>query len=173
MVAPISGRGPNGVIPGNSGKASEISSARPPEKNSTGERMQIRTPADAINVLRVRMEQRLQQAMGGQSRPVTASDKYAAQAQPPTAADVASTILGFVQNRLQEEADAGADVERLADLLSQARAGIEQGYSEAREQIQALGMMNETLAGEIDDGFNRIQDGLLDFEKLFLNEESE
>jgi hypothetical protein len=174
MVAPIIGRGPDTAGRVNTGSPEPRSAAKTAEARSGSEQaQQIRTPADAINVLRVRMEQRLQQAMGGQPKPATASDKYAAQAQPPTAAEVASTILGFVQNRLQEEADAGADVERLADLLSQARAGIEQGYAEAREQIQALGMMNDTLAGEIDDGFNRIQDGLLDLEKLFLDKDSE
>jgi hypothetical protein len=172
MVTPVNGGGLDrtGRTPV---RSPDSRPAAQPQKGASGSQQgQIRTPADAINVLRVRMEQRLQQAMGSQPKPSSASDKYAAQAQPPTAADVAGTILGFVQNRLQEEADAGADVERLADLLSQARAGIEQGYAEAREQIQALGMMNDTLAAEIDDGFNRIQDGLLDFEKLFLDKES-
>ena len=111
--------------------------------------------------------------MGGQSKAVSGADKYAAQAQPPSASDVASVILGFVQNRLQTEADAGADVEKLSGLMEQARAGIEKGYAEAREQIVALGMMNETLGAEIDEGFNLIQDGLLNLEKLFLGKEPE
>ncbi|WP_100639531.1 DUF5610 domain-containing protein [Marinobacter salexigens] len=174
MVAPIIGRGPDVTGRVNT----STTEARPANRVSAEARVEkqgaIRTPADAINVMRTRMEQRLQEAMGGgQSKAVSGADKYAAQAQPPSASDVASVILGFVQNRLQAEADAGADVEKLADLMSQARAGIEKGYAEAREQIVALGMMNETLDAEIDEGFNLIQDGLLNLEKLFLGKEPE
>lgn len=173
MVQPIIGRGMEGT-----GRVNrELSESKPVPKSSgesrTGKQVQIRTAADAINVMRNRMEQRLREAMGRTSQSTSVSDKYAAQAQPPTAADVANTILGFVQNRLQQEANDGADGERLANLMSQARAGIEKGYAEAREQIIALGMMNETLAREIDDGFNRIQDGLLNLERLFLDKDAE
>lgn len=171
MVAPIIGRGPDVT-----GRVNTSTTEAKPANRATPEariekQAPIRTAADAINVMRTRMEQRLQEAMGGQNKVASGADKYAAQAQPPSASDVAGVILGFVQNRLQAEADAGADMEKLADLMSQARAGIEKGYAEAREQIVALGMMNETLAGEIDEGFNLIQDGLLNLEKLFLGKE--
>ena len=59
--------------------------------------------------------------MGGQHKAVSGADKYAAQAQPPTASDVASVILGFVQNRLQQEADGGADLEARFDGASPRR----------------------------------------------------
>ncbi|WP_417538483.1 DUF5610 domain-containing protein [Marinobacter sp.] len=171
MVAPIIGRGPDvtgrvNTSPTEARPANRVAAEARIEKQAT-----IRTPVDAINVMRARMEQRLQEAMGGQNKAVSGADKYAAQAQPPTASDVASVILGFVQNRLQAEADGGADLEKLTDLMSQARAGIEKGYAEAREQIVALGMMNDTLGAEIDEGFNLIQDGLLNLEKLFLGKE--
>lgn len=172
MVAPIIGRGPD--------VATNRVTANPAETRPAGRvsgearvdsQVTIRTPADAMNVLRTRMEQRLQETMGSiQTKPSSGgAAKYAEQAQPPSASDVASTILGFVENRLQKEADAGADPERLADLMEQARAGIEKGYAEAREQIVALDMMNETLSGEIDKGFNLIQDGLSKLEDMFLN----
>ncbi len=172
MVAPIIGRGPDLA-----GRAmTQRSDTKPVTQTATEVRPAksavIRTPADAINVLRARLEQRTQEAMGhvdGGSA-TAATDQFMAQ-QPPSATDVANRLLGFVQNRLQTEADAGADIERLADLLAQARAGIDKGYGEAREQITALGLMTETLAGEIDDGFDRIQSGLLDLEKLFLDKE--
>src|SRR5680860_740246 len=173
MVAPIIGRGPDLTGRVSTGPSDNRPAGRVTAETRVDKQASIRTPADAINVMRARMEQRLQEAMGGQSKAVSGADKYAAQAQPPTASDVASVILGFVQNRLQQEADAGADVEKLAGLLEQARAGIEKGYAEARDQIVALGMMNETLSGEIDEGFNLIQDGLLNLEKLFLGKELE
>jgi hypothetical protein len=90
--------------------------------------------------------------------------------QPPSAAGVAGTVLGFIQLRLEQEAAAGADPERLASLMEQARAGIEKGYGEAREQIEALGLMNPELAGEIDDGFKRIQYGLDKLAERFLGQ---
>lgn len=173
MVAPIIGRGPDVTGRVSTGLSQAAPAGRVDPRVGADKQASIRTPADAINVMRARLEQRLQEAMGGQNKAVSGADKYAAQAQPPTASDVASVILGFVQNRLQAEADAGADVEKLADLMSQARAGIEKGYAEARDQIVALDMMNETLGAEIDEGFNLIQDGLLNLEKLFLGKDPE
>lgn len=170
MVAPIIGRGPEVAT----GRATTNPAEARPAGRVSGEarvdrQASIRTPADAMNVLRTRMEQRLQEAMGGvQNKPASGAAKYAQQAQPPSASDVANTILAFVENRLQKEAEAGADPERLADLMEQARAGIELGYADAREQIVALDMMNETLSGEIDKGFNLIQEGLLKLEEMFL-----
>ena len=174
MVAPIIGHGSDATSRA-VGKASGPATAtRASTETRTEAQAVIRTPADAFNVLRARMEQRLEQAMGAlANKPSVASHKYSAQAQPPTPTDVANRILGFVQNRLQAEAEAGADTERLTELFAQARAGIEKGYGEAREQIQALGLMTETLAVEIDKGFDLIQDGLLNLEKLFLEKETE
>ncbi|MGO1500157.1 MAG: DUF5610 domain-containing protein [Marinobacter sp.] len=171
MVAPIIGRGPDVIGRVNTGLSEARPVGRVAQEARVDKQASIRTPADAINVMRTRMEQRLQEAMGGQNKPVSGADKYAAQAQPPTASDVAGVILGFVQNRLQQEADGGANAEKLAGLMEQARAGIEKGYAEARDQIAALGLMNETLGGEIDEGFNLIQDGLLNLEELFLGKE--
>lgn len=130
----------------------------------------IRTAQDAINVLRARLEQRMQQSLGHLDG--SAARALSAPFEPPSAAEVAANVLGFVQARLQQEADAGADTERLADLLAQARAGVEQGFREAREQIEALGMMNDELSADIDDSFNRIQDGLADLESRFLGRET-
>ncbi|WP_148862459.1 DUF5610 domain-containing protein [Marinobacter fonticola] len=128
----------------------------------------VRTPEDAINLLRTRLEQKMEQALGDSApgAPRTASRGF----EPPSAADVASRVLGFVQSRLQQEAEAGAGSDRLANLLEQARAGIEQGFSEAREQLEALGMMNGKLSSEIDDSFGRIQQGLDDLVNRFSGE---
>ncbi|MDX1457888.1 MAG: DUF5610 domain-containing protein [Marinobacter sp.] len=126
----------------------------------------VRSVDDAINILRARLDQRLQQSLGSTDN--VAGGSVTDQFEPPSAADVAARVLGFIQGRLQQEADAGADQDRLAELLSQARAGVEQGFREAREQIEALGLMNDTLSSDIDDSFNRIQDGLVNLEDRFL-----
>ncbi|WP_434049528.1 DUF5610 domain-containing protein [Marinobacter salarius] len=168
MVSPINI--PGSGMPGRSG--AEPSGSRPtnnaPEPTKVREQVRgaIRTPEDAINALRSRLEQQLQQRLGASGPDASASTRN--RFEPPTAADVASRVLGFVQQRLQKEAAAGADSERLAGLLSDARRGVEQGFSEAREQIEALGLMTDTLNRDIDDSFTRIQDGLSDLESRYL-----
>lgn len=85
----------------------------------------------------------------------------------PSPKDVASTVLGFVENRLNSEKAAGASTERLADLLAQARAGVEKGYAQAEKDIKDLGLMTEELQAEISKGFDLIGQGLADFEQQY------
>lgn len=168
MVSPINI--PGSGMPGRSGAepsgSRSTNNAPEPTKVREQGRGAIRTPEDAINALRSRLEQQLQQRLGASGPDASASTRN--RFEPPTAADVASRVLGFVQQRLQKEAAAGADSERLAGLLSDARRGVEQGFSEAREQIEALGLMTDTLNRDIDDSFTRIQDGLSDLESRYL-----
>ncbi len=174
MAAPLTGPGSDstGRIPTQSSgqplnQTRQSQSPKPGELQApTSPEPQIRTAQDAINILRTRLDQRLQQSLATQ--PASGSEPLAEQFEPPSAADVAATVLGFIQGRLQLEADGGADQSRLVDLLAQARAGVEQGFREAREQIEALGMMNDTLSADIDDSFNRIQDGLASLDERFL-----
>lgn len=172
MVSSVSGPGSDASVSPRrafndanaSQRQSQVSQASDARSSQT-----IRTVDDAMSVLRARLEQRLEQRMG-------AADSSSGAAKPAStgysAADVANNVLGFVQNRLQKEAAAGADPERLASLLEQARAGVEQGFAEAREQIEALGMMNDELGAGIDDSFDRIGEGLAKLEKLFLGDDA-
>ena len=73
---------------------------------------------------------------------------------------VAGRILGFIEQRLQGEAAMGADPAKLQGLLSQARAGVEKGFSEARKILDGLGVLGGKVATDIDDTYARIQDGL-------------
>lgn len=86
----------------------------------------------------------------------------------PSPKDVAATVLGFVENRLNSEKAAGASTERLSDLLSQARAGVEKGYAQAEKDIKGLGLMTDELAEEISKGFDQISLGLNDLEQNFV-----
>lgn len=153
----------------NNGQAGD--GAKATESASKSQRQVIRTPEDAINVLRSRLQQQMEQSLGKLEGPGGAAARNLGSGfQPPSAADVAGTVLSFIQLRLEQEAAAGADPERLANLMEQARSGIEKGYGEAREQIEALGLMNPKLASEIDDGFNRIQNGLDKLAERFLGQ---
>lgn len=153
----------------NNGQAGD--GAKATESASKSQRQVIRTPEDAINVLRSRLQQQMEQSLGKLEGPGGAAARNLGSGfQPPSAADVAGTVLSFIQLRLEQEAAAGADPERLANLMEQARSGVEKGYGEAREQIEALGLMNPKLASEIDDGFNRIQNGLDKLAERFLGQ---
>lgn len=78
----------------------------------------------------------------------------------PSPDDVAKNVLGFVENRIKQESADGASQQRLDNLLSQARKGVEKGFGEAKEQIKQLGLMTDELKGEIDQSFDKINVGL-------------
>lgn len=125
----------------------------------------IRTPEDAINVMRARLEQQLEANMGALER---APKGYGERFEPPSAAQVADTIVSFVQQRLQNEEREGADDNRLADLLFSAEKGIALGFEQARAQIEAMGLMSESLAGDIAQSFERVGKALEVLRERFL-----
>ncbi|MDH1279121.1 DUF5610 domain-containing protein [Pseudomonas chengduensis] len=80
---------------------------------------------------------------------------------------VAGRILGFIEQRLQSEAAAGADPAKLDKLLSQARDGVEKGFAEARKILDGMGVLKGQVASDMDDTYKRIQDGFGDLDKRF------
>ncbi|MEN8177549.1 MAG: DUF5610 domain-containing protein [Pseudomonadota bacterium] len=70
------------------------------------------------------------------------------------AEEVANNVLGMVQNRLNQAAAEGADQQQLQAMRDQAKSGIEQGISEAREALQGLGMLSDS----VEDGVGRVKD---------------
>ncbi|WP_160079304.1 DUF5610 domain-containing protein [Pseudomonas sp. 8AS] len=73
---------------------------------------------------------------------------------------VAERVLGFIEQRLQGEAAAGAAPEKLQGLLEQAREGVERGFAEARKILDGLGLLQGKVAEDIDSTYDKIQDGL-------------
>jgi len=80
----------------------------------------------------------------------------------PSPLDVANKVLGFVENRLNAELEAGAGSERISSLISQAREGVQKGFAQARDDIESLGLMTRKLDKDIGKGFERINSGLTD-----------
>ncbi len=80
---------------------------------------------------------------------------------------VASVVLCFIEQRLHSEAAAGADSARLQALMTQARDGVEKGFAEARKILDGMGVLQGKVAADIDDTYQRIQDGLGDLGKRF------
>lgn len=88
---------------------------------------------------------------------------------PPGPRQVADNILGFVASRLQEAAESGADSGRLAVMLEQARAGFEQGFREARDELEALGLLTDDTSESIEETADLVRDGFGRLESRFVD----
>ncbi|HSC83073.1 MAG TPA: DUF5610 domain-containing protein [Pseudomonas sp.] len=75
---------------------------------------------------------------------------------------VADRVLGFIGQRLQSEAAAGADSAKLQGLLDQAREGVEKGFAEARKILDSMGVLQGKVAEDIDATYDKIHNGLND-----------
>ncbi|HLA32044.1 MAG TPA: DUF5610 domain-containing protein [Pseudomonas sp.] len=117
----------------------------------------VRNAADAHRLLANRLAERLGLPPGS----------LAGKADDYSPEKVAGRILGFIEQRLQSEAAAGADTSKLQGLLEQARSGVEQGFAEARKILDGVGVLQGKVATDIDDTYQRIQDGFADLDKRF------
>ena len=87
---------------------------------------------------------------------------------------VMDTVLKHVEGRIDQARADGASDEELEDMLAAARSGVETGFSQAREQLEEVGKMNDGLAEKIDSAESGIYQGIDDIEEgLFAQEASE
>ena len=135
--------------------ASTSSSATRPSSSST--QPVVRTVADANAVLANRLAERLGLPPGGMG--IKAED-YSPE-------KVAGRIIGFIEQRLHSEQAAGADTGKLQKLLDQARSGVEKGFAEARQILDGMGVLQGKVASDIDDTYQRIQDGFANLDQRF------
>ncbi len=135
--------------------ASPSSSATRPSSSST--QPVVRTVADANAVLANRLAERLGLPPGGMG--IKAED-YSPE-------KVAGRIIGFIEQRLHSEQAGGADTGKLQKLLDQARSGVEKGFAEARQILDGMGVLQGKVASDIDDTYQRIQDGFDSLDQRF------
>ncbi len=135
--------------------ASPSSSATRPSSSST--QPVVRTVADANAVLANRLAERLGLPPGGMG--IKAED-YSPE-------KVAGRIIGFIEQRLHSEQAGGADTGKLQKLLDQARSGVEKGFAEARQILDGMGVLQGKVASDIDDTYQRIQDGFASLDQRF------
>ena len=69
---------------------------------------------------------------------------------------VSERILGFVSNRILSEDDS----DKQNELMAKARAGIEQGFAEARDILESLSVLNGKVKEDVDSTYDLIQQGL-------------
>jgi len=135
--------------------AANLSSASRP--TSATAQPVVRNAADAQATLSNRLAERLGLEPGA----------LAGKANDYTPEKVAGRILGFIEQRLQSEQAAGADPSKLKGLLEQARSGVEKGFAEARKILDGMGVLQGKVASDIDDTYQKIQDGFSDLDKRF------
>jgi hypothetical protein len=79
----------------------------------------------------------------------------------------ANNILGFIEKRLTDRQAAGASEADLNSLLQEARSGIDQGFDQAREDLEKLGLMTPELSGEINQSYELALNGLEQLSEKF------
>ncbi|TIH08645.1 DUF5610 domain-containing protein [Pseudomonas leptonychotis] len=135
--------------------ASNLSSASRP--TAAAAQPVVRNAADAQATLANRLAERLGLEPGA----------LAGKANDYTPEKVAGRILSFIEQRLQSEQAGGADTGKLQKLLDQARSGVEKGFAEARKILDGMGVLQGKVASDIDDTYQKIQDGFSDLNKRF------
>lgn len=135
--------------------ASNLSSASRP--TAAAAQPVVRNAADAQATLANRLAERLGLEPGA----------LAGKTNDYTPEKVAGRILSFIEQRLQSEQAGGADTGKLQKLLDQARNGVEKGFAEARKILDGMGVLQGKVASDIDDTYQKIQDGFSDLNKRF------
>ena len=135
--------------------AANLSSASRP--SSITAQPAIRNAADAQATLANRLAERLGLEPGS----------LAGKANDFSPEKVAGRILGFIEQRLQSEQAAGADTAKLQKFLDQAREGVEKGFAEARKILDGMGVLQGKVASDIDDTYQKIQDGFSGLSQRF------
>jgi hypothetical protein len=69
-------------------------------------------------------------------------------------------MLDHVQRGLDQLRARGADDGRIAQRLEAAKEGIAKGYDQAEQQLKDMGLLNDELKAEIDQGRELINQGL-------------
>ncbi|MFR9701946.1 DUF5610 domain-containing protein [Aeromonas sanarellii] len=84
---------------------------------------------------------------------------------------VADNVLQFVTGRLGAARADGKSDEDLAEMMAQARKGVDMGFGDARKQLGDWAD-NEDIKTGMDQSYKLIQEGLESFEKEFFGEVS-
>lgn len=76
------------------------------------------------------------------------------------AQQASSTILGFIQQRLNADIASGADDQALQDRLQQGLNGFIKGFNEAKDQLQQLGLLTPDLSQQINQTYDLVLGGI-------------
>lgn len=119
----------------------------------TTEQYYSRNEAKTSDVLNENVKRGVGQSTGTSSAGLQLGDKKDAQ-------DVAKTMLDHVQKGLDQLRAQGADEDRIQQRLEAAKEGIAKGYEQAEQQLKEMGLLDDELKAEIDQGRGLIDAGL-------------
>ncbi|MDN3403439.1 DUF5610 domain-containing protein [Pseudoalteromonas sp. APC 3213] len=83
--------------------------------------------------------------------------------------EVVKNVLDFVTSSVNKAKANGANDEKLQDILSQARKGVQTGVDEAVDELKGMGVFNQELEEGIDKSKESIFSGLDKFEQNLFN----
>jgi hypothetical protein len=72
---------------------------------------------------------------------------------------LAERILANIAKSYGEQLQADPNFDK-ANFLSQVKQGVEEGFAQARDALDQLGLLNDTQSANLDDAYATIQDGL-------------
>ncbi len=115
--------------------------------------------------------------MGSPSAPISSQNsaiqQYAAIAdENPTADSIADRIIGFIGNKLQAISSNGGGQEELTQYLSAGLEGFEKGLAEAKDQLQATGMLDDDVESAIGKTYDLVMAGIEELRGQYLGEET-
>jgi hypothetical protein len=85
---------------------------------------------------------------------------------------VIDTVMNQISKRIDQARGNGASDEDLQGMFDAARSGVEKGFSQARDQIDAVNKLNEPLAEKITAAEDGIYKGIDDLSEKTFNPES-
>lgn len=86
---------------------------------------------------------------------------------------VVDTVMQHISKRIGQARDSGASEADLKSMMDAARGGVETGFKQAREQIDALNKLDEPLAEKIDAAEQGIYDGIDELEENAFNPQAD
>lgn len=114
----------------------------------------------------------LQRAYDQLSTPTTV--QYAAAVDEPLSAEsAANNILGFIEARLRRDQAEGASPAELEERLNEGLQGFKKGFGEAKEQIDALGLLSPEIEEDIGLTYDFVLDGIDDLRRHYVTGESD
>lgn len=84
---------------------------------------------------------------------------------------VAKNVMDFVSGVILGAQAGGASDDKLNELLSQARSGVEQGFSMAREELKGFDIFTPEIEEGLDKSYNLINRSIDDLEQQLFNAE--
>ena len=85
---------------------------------------------------------------------------------------VAKNVMDFVSGVIMGAQAGGASDEKLNEMLAQARSGIDQGFSQAREELKGFDIYTKDIEEGINKSYDLIQNSMADLESQLFSTEA-